>query len=238
MREEIKTVKDLSDKVEGWLELSEGELLYDLAKGCRGTGAIVEIGSWKGKSTVWIAQGSKKGSRTKVFAVDPHVGSPEHQAAEGSVWTLREFEENMRKTGCSDIVEPIVKTSEAAAPGINMPVEFVFVDGAHEYEMVKLDFELWFPKLIEGGIVAFHDTIGWPGPKRLVNELAAQSQQLSSFRFIHSIAYARKVRQNSALVRLQSRYVLLLKVFYELLYSMQPPKVVRRGLIKFLSFIQ
>ena len=65
---------------------------------------------------------------------------------------------------------PTVKTSEEAAWNFSEPVELVFIDGSHEYELVRLDFELWFPKLISGGIIALHDTVGFPGPRKVVAE--------------------------------------------------------------------
>ena len=57
---EIDEIKKLVDKVDGWLTYKEGELLYNLAKNCTGEGVIVEIGSWQGKSTIWLGRGSKK----------------------------------------------------------------------------------------------------------------------------------------------------------------------------------
>ncbi|WP_455277747.1 hypothetical protein [[Eubacterium] cellulosolvens] len=58
-------IKKLTDKVEGWLTDKEGELLYKLAKQCTGKGVIVEIGSWKGKSTIWLGMGSKNGKKSQ-----------------------------------------------------------------------------------------------------------------------------------------------------------------------------
>jgi predicted O-methyltransferase YrrM len=110
---------------------------------------IVEIGSWKGKSTIWIAGGSKNGNKVKVYAIDPFVDFYEE-----------EFKKNIRDAKLDDIVIPLTKTSEEAAKNFDEPVEFIFIDGNHEYEFVKLDFDLWFPKVVDGGIMAFHDTIG------------------------------------------------------------------------------
>lgn len=52
-------IKKLVERVDGWLTHGEGGLLYNLAKNCKGNGVIVEIGSWKGKSTIWLGAGSK-----------------------------------------------------------------------------------------------------------------------------------------------------------------------------------
>jgi len=92
----LEETNKLTQKIDGWLTENEGRLLYRLAKNCRGHGAIVEIGSWKGRSTVWLGKGSMRGSRTKIYAIDPHIGSSEHQEENGEVWTFEEFKQNIR----------------------------------------------------------------------------------------------------------------------------------------------
>jgi len=71
--------KKIADKINGHLSDKEGEFLYSTAKKCLGKGAIVEIGCWKGKSTVYLASGSKAGNNIKVYAIDPHQGTKDHQ---------------------------------------------------------------------------------------------------------------------------------------------------------------
>ncbi len=118
----------------------EGKFLYTLAKKCKGSGVIVEIGSWKGRSTIYLAKGSKAGNSVRVYAIDPHTGSSEHKEKFGEVWTFDEFVKNIKSAGVDDIVTPIVKTSEEAAKEFDRPVELIFIDGAHEYEFVKKRF--------------------------------------------------------------------------------------------------
>lgn len=213
---EIARVKKIVDKVDGWLDDAEGELLYNLAKNCKGRGVIVEIGSWMGKSTIWLGLGSKAGKKVKVYAVDPHARGFEHKKfSVGS--TFREFKKNIDGAGVDDVVVPIISTSEEASKKFRKPVELVFIDGAHEYEHVKKDFELWFPKVIDGGIVAFHDTIGRSGPRILVDKLLFYSNKLRNAGFIGStgpITFAEKVRQTSAKDRFRNKCVLLLKMGY------------------------
>src|SRR4051794_41857731 len=73
-REFATRVKPLIADIPGWLTDEEGEALYDLARRCRGDGAIVEIGSWKGKSTVCLGLGSQAGASVPIYAIDPHAG--------------------------------------------------------------------------------------------------------------------------------------------------------------------
>ncbi len=211
--DDIGRVKGITGKMDGWLAEGEGALLFNLAKKCS-KGAIVEVGSWKGKSTIWLASGSKRGRKARVYAIDPHIGSPEHHKMFGKVWTFEEFKKNIRKAGVADIIVPIVKKSEDAAKDFDKPVGLAFIDGAHEYDMVALDYSLWFPKLVDGGIMAFHDTILSPGPAKLVEEKLCKSSRFKDIGFIGSITYGTKVRQNSLMDRVRGRYVILLRRVY------------------------
>ena len=223
-KEEIRT---LVAAIDGWLPDFEGELLYDLARNVTGRGVIVEIGSWKGKSTIWLARGAKAGSRRTVYAIDPHTGSPEHRMA-GPVATFTEFKHNVARAGVPDIVVPILKSSEEAAGVITEPVELIFIDGAHEYESVRADFEVWFPKVIEGGVMAFHDTLGWEGPRRLVEESVYRSQFFRRAHLVGSITFGEKTNAATLGDRLRNRYVLALKQGFEAVRAIPTPAGVRR----------
>jgi predicted O-methyltransferase YrrM len=227
MNGEVQEISEVVAKVDGWLADIEGEFLYNVAKNCKGKGVIVEIGSWKGKSTIWLAKGSKAGNKIRVYAIDPHTGSSEHKRMYGEVSTFEEFKRNIKMAGVEDVTDPIVKTSEEATKTFEEPVEFVFIDGAHEYEMVKLDFLLWFPKLIEGGIIALHDTIGWQGPKKVAKEFVYKSKNFRNVGFVSSITFAQKVKENSFYDRLRSRYILLLKDLCKFAAKLHLPKPVK-----------
>src|SRR5947209_3332316 len=123
--------------VEGWLNHTEGAVLYHLASRCKGQGVIVEIGSWKGRSTILLGHGSKAGAQVKIHAVDPHTGSPQHREAMGEVWTFDEFTRNIKEAGMDSLVVPHVDFSEAAARSFTQPIELIFIDGLHEYEDVR-----------------------------------------------------------------------------------------------------
>ena len=209
----------MAESAGGWLNDAEGSLLYRLACNCTGKGVIVEIGSWKGRSTIWLGHGSRDGRQVKIHAVDPHTGSPEHHQNEANrVWTFDEFQQNIRAAGVDDVVVPHVDYSVNAAREFNEPVEFIFIDGLHDYESVKADFEAWFPKVIEGGVMAFHDTTGWPGPRRLVSERLFKSRCFRKVRFVKSITYGVKTARNSAPERLANRLRLGLFLSYALVY--------------------
>jgi predicted O-methyltransferase YrrM len=155
--------------IDGWFSVWEALTFYEIAKRCTGRGVAVEIGSWQGKSTVCIARGSIDGAQgMKVYAIDPHVGSEEHQD-DGDVWTFESFKKNLEDFGVTDIVTPIVKFSHDAVDDVTEDIEFLFIDGAHDYDSVDKDFGDWFPKVLDGGTIAFHDS-HWTGVRRVLGE--------------------------------------------------------------------
>src|SRR5579872_4668202 len=121
----MQTIEDVLTSVDGWLHPKEARLLYRLASQCRARGAIVEIGSWKGKSTICLARGSIAGGKTPIHAIDPHTGSPEHAREMGAVWTFDEFRRNVENAGVNQMVVPHVDFSDAVARKFCEPVEFI-----------------------------------------------------------------------------------------------------------------
>ncbi len=226
-------IADLVRPVDGWLFDGEARLLFELARTADPSGVIVEIGSWKGKSTICLAKGSEAGPRLKIYAIDPHIGSEEHHA-NAQVWTFEEFQANIRKAGVQDSVVPLVKMSTDAAKDFNLPVSLVFIDGAHDYDSVKADFEAWFPKVIEGGMIAFHDTTGWEGPRRLVRSALFRNPQISGANFSWSIAYGRK-RETSALGQVANRVRLGMKALQERALNFATKPAVRKLVLKMLG---
>jgi MMP 1-O-methyltransferase len=197
-------VKPLIVDVPGWLTDEEGEALYELARACTGKGVIVEIGSWKGKSTVCLGLGSQAGAAVPVYAVDPHAD-----------YRFGDFKTNIERAGISELVRPVPSLSQAAADGFDEPIELLFVDGSHEYDLVLEDFERWVPKVVDGGWVAFHDTTWTRGPRKVVGSAIYRSRRFKDVRFVvGSTTVGRKVERNRLPDRVHSRYVLGVKTAF------------------------
>lgn len=195
-RLEIRRIMELCAGVEGWLRGDEAAFLYMAARAGPGDGLIVEIGSWKGKSTVSLASGSKATGREKVYAIDPHTGSAEH--GEG-IWTFPEFKRTIEAAGVSDHVVPMIMSSEEVAAGWSQPIRLLWIDGAHEYDAVKRDFDLWELHLIDGGIIALHDTIGhFAGPKRVATRDVLRSGRFKDCGIVGITTYGQKASIISA----------------------------------------
>ncbi len=230
----ITEIKKIAQNIDGFLAEDEGLFLFNTAKNCQDRGVIVEIGSWKGTSTVWIGLGSKEGKKIKIYAIDPYTGSLNENAGlienQKSLTTFEEFKKNIKTANVDDIIFPIIKTSEQAVKNFNEPVEFIFIDGDHKYESVKLDFDLWFPKVINGGIMAFHDSVGngFPGPKKVVKNLVYKSKYFKNINTVNSITFATKVEKNSLKDRFENRYKLFSKNFYIFAGDLHLPKSIKK----------
>jgi len=239
---EYKEVNEIAKNIDGWVNEAEGEYLFETSRNCEGNGIILEIGSWKGKSTIYLGKGSQSGNKVKIYAVDPHTGSSEHIEEYGEVNTFDEFKKNIESAGLNNIITPVVKTSYDAFNMFDEPVEFVFIDGAHEYEQVKLDFELWFPRLIEGGKIAFHDSIGsYEGPRKVVKEYIYNSRNFKDVGFISSITFGTKVKENSLNDRIRNRIVHFFSKIMGLTYAIRAdklPKPLKTIGFKILKFMQ
>lgn len=229
---DLDEIVNITNQVDGWLTDNEGRLLYNLASSCTGRGVIVEIGSWKGKSTIWLANGSKKGSNIKVFAIDPHEGIVTEEKVFSS--SYEDFRNFISIAKVDDIVNPIVKTSEDAVKTFTEQVELIFIDGLHEYDYVKLDFELWFPKLLEGGIMAFHDAFS-PGVNKVIKEKVFKSSSFIEIKFVDSILYARKVGKIYIKDRISNWFVYYVKLDFVPRYSKYVPKAIK-NVLKFFIY--
>jgi predicted O-methyltransferase YrrM len=173
----LSELRDRIEPIQGWIDYRAGSELYRLARYEAPTATVVEIGSWKGRSTAWLASGLKDRGEGCVYAIDTWLGSKEleHQKllmnyAPGQL--RDEFLENMRRLDLSSYVQAVEDTSVSAARklGLSSPIGLLFIDGAHDYESVRADFESWSPLLAPGGFAIFDDAT-WPGPLQVILEL-------------------------------------------------------------------
>jgi predicted O-methyltransferase YrrM len=180
--------------IDGWLSEEQGAALFEAAAGCSGRGAIVEIGSWKGRSTVWLAHGARLAGR-RVFAVDPHVNSREDPEAK----TFDAFVENVRRAGVDDVVTPVVMPSPEASTAVVGPVELLFIDGDHSDAGAEADAAIWLPRLIPGGVVLMHDvaTASYTGPRRVFRSHVCWNHGYARVRRVGSMGIAQRVEHRS-----------------------------------------
>jgi predicted O-methyltransferase YrrM len=166
---------NLIRRTKGFLDEAEGRHLYRLASETAGAGPCLEVGSYCGKSTIYLGTACREKGQV-LFCVDHHRGSEEQQPGEeyfdpalfdpvaGRIDTFRHFRAAVEQAGLEDTVAPIVCRSELAARAWRTPLGLVFVDGGHALETVRTDFRAWSPHVAPGGLLAFHDV--FPDPSQ------------------------------------------------------------------------
>lgn len=162
--------------IKGFLARDEGEALaaYALDAADAAPGAFVEIGSWCGRSTVYLGRAARQAGRL-LFAVDHHRGSEEHQPGEGyhdrdlfdaelgRVDTLPEFRRTVSRADLEDSVAALVGRSDAIGASWGGPIAFLFIDGGHAMETALGDYRAWAGHVARGGLMAIHDV--FPNPE-------------------------------------------------------------------------
>jgi len=156
------------DGIRGFLDPVEGEALYHWAIRGAALGPCLEIGSYCGKSTLYLGQACQDTGQI-LFAVDHHRGSEEHQPGEEYHDTelfdvenqimdsFPEFRRTLRKAGLEETVVPVVAASKVAAKAWATPLGLVFIDGGHSLEAALIDLDCWSSQVMEGGYLLIHD---------------------------------------------------------------------------------
>jgi MMP 1-O-methyltransferase len=167
------------EPIQGWLNREAGKFLYRMARFGAPVPNIVELGSWKGRSTAWFANGVRDRGAGRVYAVDTWKGTQNEQihgemlAGYAEDQLYREFAANLESRGLLQFVEPIRSDTLAAARNWDpaKKIGVLFIDADHSYQAARQDFEFWSPYVEVGGFVVFDDVPGWWGPTRLATEL-------------------------------------------------------------------
>lgn len=156
------------DQIKGFLDPEEGRALYDIALEASQWGPCLEIGSYCGKSAIYLGMACKQ-NQGILFSVDHHRGSEEQQPGEeyfdpelfderGQVVdTLPLFRETIRKAGLEETIVPLVCRSHVAARAWDTGLALLFIDGGHAYETVYGDYLAWAGHIRGGGYLLIHD---------------------------------------------------------------------------------
>jgi precorrin-6B methylase 2 len=153
-------VVELLTGVEGWLTDAQARDLWDAALRVRAPGRIVEIGSFRGRSTIVLACAATDG--VEVVAIDPHGGGdrgPQEIApdARRGEEDLAAFQDNLRRAGVQERVRHVRAASGQALAAIPGAADLLFVDGAHRYRPARADIEQWGARVPPGGTMILHD---------------------------------------------------------------------------------
>lgn len=158
----------LAKSAKGFLDDDEGLRLHELAYEHAAMGPVLEVGSYCGKSAVYLGAGVKAAGGT-LICLDHHRGSEEHQPGEeyhdtslfdatvGRMDSLVELRRTLARADLESSAVLLVTTSQQAARIWSTPLAMVFIDGGHSHAQAHADYEGWHDKVMPGGILAIHD---------------------------------------------------------------------------------
>jgi MMP 1-O-methyltransferase len=162
-----------AEAARGFMPVDEGEALYDAALAVAVEGPLLEVGSYCGKSAVYLGAAARERGRV-LFSVDHHRGSEENQPGWewhepdlvdpelGKMDTLPVFRRTVHDAGLEGTVVAVVGDSPAVAANWRTPLALLFIDGGHGEEPARLDYERWTPLVAPGGTLVIHDV--FPDP--------------------------------------------------------------------------
>jgi predicted O-methyltransferase YrrM len=210
--------------VEGWLSEGQAARLFNAGREVAAPGQIVEIGSFRGRSTIVLSRAAPEG--VQIVAIDPHAGGdrgPQEIApeAERGQSDNEVFRANLERAGVNGRVRHVRRMSDAAHADVDGPIDLLYVDGAHRYKPARDDIAAWGARVPVGGTLLVHDAYN------AIGVMLAQLRLLffsSGWRYVgrtRSLAqYRREDLQAGARVR------------NALSQAVQLPYFVRNGLIK------
>lgn len=195
---DLERLAQISLSIPGMVTPRSGQILYSLCAFQEAIGDVVEIGSWQGRSTSFLARAVSDSANGRFFAIDHFKGNVGKEASyvvgEQDLSDLKyNFLSNMKSLNLDSSVNLLdMTTVEAAREFRREQIRFLFVDGNHTYECVTQDIKLFFPLLSPSAIIVFDDfSNAFPGLLKAVGEM------LQSVKTSRCLSY-----QNTLVIRL------------------------------------
>jgi MMP 1-O-methyltransferase len=164
---------EIARATKGFMPDDEGLALYDAARAAGRLGPLLEVGTYCGKSAVYLGAAARE-SGTVLFTVDHHRGSEENQAGwehhdlevvdpeTGLMDTLPFFRRAMFAADLEDVVVGVIGHSVPVARAWATPLGFLFIDGGHAEDVARADYVNWSVHVVAGGTLAIHDVFEDP----------------------------------------------------------------------------
>lgn len=164
----MQNIHKIIEQTKGFLDPAEGQRLYEVALAASQMGPCLEIGSYCGKSALYLGTACRENQQV-LYSIDHHRGSEEQQPGEeyfdpdlfddrrGVIDTLPFLREALARAGLEETVVPLVCASQVAAQSWATPLALVFIDGGHAFETAWQDFRCWSEHLQVGGYLLIHD---------------------------------------------------------------------------------
>jgi predicted O-methyltransferase YrrM len=141
-------------------------MLAAAAAGCPNDGEIVEIGSFRGLSTIVLATHAPEGAA--IVAIDPHAGNDRgpgelHGFTVEAASDRDVFERNLVAAGVRHRVRHVGARSADAHDAVHGEIDVLYVDGAHRYAAARADLRDWGQRVTSGGTMLVHDAFSSVG---------------------------------------------------------------------------
>jgi len=174
-------------EIQGWFDYDD---IYNLAIDTASDGArFVEIGAWKGRSAAYAGvEILNSGKKIRLDVIDHFLGSEDHRDQRSKHFERLTQDENGLFNLCTQNLKPVKKavkiiraeSMEAVKTYADESLDFVFIDGSHDYESVCNDIDAWLPKVKPFGILAGHDYLHYESVRRAVDSKLQGAQAKGS----------------------------------------------------------
>jgi predicted O-methyltransferase YrrM len=194
--------------VKGFMDPEEGECLYRTALKASKRAPVIEIGSYCGKSTIYIGLACKE-NNSILYAIDHHMGSEENQIGweyhddqlfdeeTGKINSFPTFRTNIRNANLENTVIPIVSSSSLVSRFWTIQSSMIFIDGGHSMAAAKSDFDNWNGRVMKGGFLAIHDVFPNPEdggrPPYEIYKLALESNNFKEISAVKSLRILKRI---------------------------------------------
>jgi predicted O-methyltransferase YrrM len=191
-------VRAAAEAARGFMPPDEGLALFEAAASLTVPGPLLEIGSYCGKSAVYLGAAAQRSGRV-LYALDHHRGSEENQPGwewhepdlvdphAGRIDTLPFFRRTIFDAGLEGTVVAVVGDSAAVAAHWATPLALCFIDGGHGHEPAHRDYESWVPHVRLGGTLVIHDVFPDPADGgRPPYEIYCRARASAAFREVRA----------------------------------------------------
>ena len=193
-RGSFETALAAVEGVEGWLSEGQARRLFERAAAVPPAGRIVEIGSFRGRSAIVLAQAGA----AQVVAIDPHAGNDRgpqeiHGSASEGESDNQAFRANLERAGVAERVRHVRLPSQDALDSVEGPIDLLYVDGAHRFAPARDDIVRWGARVREGGTMLVHDSFSSIGVTLALLRLMALGSEFVYVGRERSLAEYRRV---------------------------------------------
>lgn len=190
---DVEALGTMSLSIPGMVTPESGKFLFTLCYLQDLQGDVVEIGSWQGRSSTFLARAVEESNNGSFYAIDHfagNAGKEEFYSIDGSMENLKDtFKKNISNFGLSDTVNLLdMSNTEASVVFENKTIRFLFIDGDHTKSGVKKDIELFYPRLVKGSFIVFDDYFDeFMGLVEAVDELMEKHEFSKIFYYRHTL---------------------------------------------------